>query len=277
MRLGPSYDGPPMLVIEGADDDQLEPLTRQRRRLQSLLRELTDEQWMAPSRCERWTVRDVVAHLVGVNAFWHASVRAGLAGNPTRVLGAFDPVTTPLLMVDSMQDLTAADVLTEFESTNEAFLGIVAGVTSAQWSTTAETPVGHVPLRLLAQHALWDCWIHERDIAVPLGIATTNEADEVESCLKYAAAIGATLQAGLGRATPGSFAVAASDPDVRFVVEVGNSVSICDDHESVDGSSLRGDAATLAEVLSLRAPMPPEAPAEWKQLLESLATAFAAE
>jgi len=30
-------------------------------------------------------------------------------------------------------------------------------------------------------------------------------------------------------------------------------------------------------VLSLRAPMPPEAPTEWKQLLESLATAFATE
>ena len=277
MRLGPSYDGPPILVIEGADDDQLEPLTRQRRRLQSLLRELTDEQWMAQSRCERWTVRDVVAHLVGVNAFWHASVRAGLAGTPTRVLGAFDPVTTPLLMVDSMQALTAADVLTEFESTNEAFLGIVAGLTPAQWSATVETPVGHVPLRLLAQHALWDCWIHERDVAVPLGIPTTNEADEVESCLKYAAAIGATLEAGLGQVRRGSFAVAASDPDVRFVVEVGDSVSVRELLDSSDVAWLRGHAATLTEVLSLREPMPPSAPAEWQQLLESLATAFAAE
>jgi len=275
--LGPRYDGPPILAIEGTDDDQLAPLTRQRRRMQSMLRELTDEQWMAASRCERWTVRDVVAHLVGVNAFWHASVRAGIAGTPTRVLGAFDPVTTPLLMVDSMSALTAADVLTEFQSTNDAFLDIVAGLTGAQWSTTAETPVGHVPLRLLAQHALWDCWIHERDIAVPLGIPTTNEADEVESCLKYAAAIGATLEAGLGRATPGSFAVAASDPQVMFVVEVDDSVSIRNDLESVDVPRLRGDAVTLTEVLSLRAPIPPAVPIEWKQFLEGLSTAFAAE
>jgi len=275
--LGPRYDGPPILAIEGTDDDQLAPLTRQRRRMQSMLRELTDEQWMAASRCERWTVRDVVAHLVGVNAFWHASVRAGIAGTPTRVLGAFDPVTTPLLMVDSMSALTAADVLTEFQSTNDAFLDIVAGLTGAQWSTTAETPVGHVPLRLLAQHALWDCWIHERDIAVPLGIPTTNEADEVESCLKYAAAIGATLEAGLGRATPGSFAVAASDPQVSFVVEVDDSVSIRNDLESVDVPRLRGDAVTLTEVLSLRAPIPPAVPIEWKQFLEGLSTAFAAE
>ena len=277
MRLGPSYDGPPILVIEGAADDQLEPLTRQRRRLQSMLRELTDEQWMAPSRCERWTARDVVAHLVGVNAFWQASVRAGLAGTPTRVLGAFDPVTTPLLMVESMSAMTAADVFAEFSNTNEAFLDCVAELTASQWSTTVETPVGHVPVRLLAQHALWDCWIHERDIAIPLGIPTTSEADEVESCLKYAAAIGATLEAGLGQVRRGSFAVAASDPEVCFVVDVGESVSVRDALDPLDVSCLRGDAAQLAEVLSLRAPMPPAAPPEWQQLLEGLTTAFAAE
>ena len=130
---------------------------------------------------------------------------------------------------------------------------------------------------MLAQHALWDCWIHERDIAVPLRIPTTNEADEMESCLKYAAAIGATLEAGLGRATPGSFAVAASDPDVRFVVEVDDSVSIRNDLESVDVPRLRGDAVTLTEVLSLRAPIPPAVPLEWKGFLEGLATAFATE
>ncbi|HEY4610047.1 MAG TPA: maleylpyruvate isomerase family mycothiol-dependent enzyme, partial [Ilumatobacteraceae bacterium] len=70
-------------MIEGPADDQLLPLTRQRRRLQAMLATLDDEQWMVQSRCDAWTVRDVVAHLVGVNAFWHASVKAGVAGNPT--------------------------------------------------------------------------------------------------------------------------------------------------------------------------------------------------
>jgi len=274
MKLSPPYDGEPILSIEGPDDGQLVPLTRQRRRLQSLLGELSDEQWMAPSRCERWTVRDVVAHLVGVNAFWHASVRAGLAGTPTRVLGAFDPVTTALLMVESMNAMTAADVFAEFTSTNEAFLDCVAELNGSQWSTTAETPAGHVPVRLLAQHALWDCWIHERDIAIPLGIDTPVEADEVTSCLQYAAAIGSTLAPDAANVSSTMFAVEAHDPAVEFVVEIGESVSVRNGRAAGDVPVLQGDATELAEALSLRAPMPSSAPAEWKQLLAGLSTAF---
>lgn len=98
MILAPRYDGPTILSVDGQPSDQLEPLTRQRRRMQAMLSELADDEWMTASRCAAWTVRDVVAHLVGVNAFWHASVVAGLAGSPTRILGGgFDPVTTPPL------------------------------------------------------------------------------------------------------------------------------------------------------------------------------------
>jgi len=261
-------------MIEGPADDQLLPLTRQRRRLQAMLATLDDEQWMAQSRCDAWTVRDVVAHLVGVNAFWHASVKAAVAGNPTRVLGGFDPVATPLVMVDSMNVLTSADILTEFVSTDEAFLDLVAGLTDTEWSTPAESPPGHVPVRLLAQHALWDCWTHERDITVPLGIVPAIEADEVRSCLRYAAAVGPALGLGLGLLPPATLAVEATDPDAMFVLEVGESVRVGDDHGTVDAPCLRGDAVALTEALSLRAPMPPSAPVEWVQLRDCLITAF---
>jgi len=274
MKLSPTYDGPPILSIEGADDGQLVPLTRQRRRLQSLLGGLSDDQWMANSRCARWTVRDVVAHLVGVNAFWHASVRAGLTGKPTRVLGSFDPVTTPLLMVESMNAMSCADVFTEFSSTNEAFLECVAELREPDWAATVETPAGHVPVRLLAQHALWDCWIHERDITIPLGIDTPVEADEVTSCLQYAAAIGSTLALGAGRMSPGVFAIAARDPDVAIVVEIGDSVSVRNEPAGAEVPLLRGDATMLAEALSLRVPMPSSAPPEWMRLHDVLATVF---
>jgi len=274
MKLSPTYDRAPVLSIEGADDCQLVPLTRQRRRMESMLHQLDDEQWATQSRCERWTVRDVVAHLVGVNAFWHASVRAGVAGTPTRVLGAFDPVTTPLRMVESMSAMTSAEVLAEFSKTNEAFLDCVVGLRESDWSTIAETPAGHVPVRLLAQHALWDCWIHERDIAVPLGIDTPAQADEVTSCLQYAAAIGATLAPEAVESSVGSFAIEATEPEVRLVIHVGDSVSVRNGAASAGVPVLRGDATLLTETLSLRAPMPSTAPTEWKQLREALATAF---
>src|SRR5258706_885420 len=102
MKLAPRYDGPTILHVDGTASDQLAPVTRQRRRMARMLGELTDEQWSAPSRCDRWSTRDVVAHLVGVNSFWHSSVVAGLAGAPSRVLSGFDPATTPSMMVDWM-------------------------------------------------------------------------------------------------------------------------------------------------------------------------------
>ena len=100
MKLTPRYDRPPIIEIAGAPDDQLAPVVRQRRRFEAMLADLGDDGWSAPSRCSGWTVHDVIAHLVGVNTFWEASVSAGAAGTPTRILTGFDPAATPPLMVE---------------------------------------------------------------------------------------------------------------------------------------------------------------------------------
>ena len=122
-----------------------------------MLRELTAAQSNTRSRCEGSTARDVVAHLVGVNSFWHGSITAGLAGAPTRVLGGFDPAATPPLMVEQMASITPLEVLDQFVSTSEAVLSVLAGLDEDSWCVAAESPAGHVPIRLVAQHALWDC------------------------------------------------------------------------------------------------------------------------
>jgi uncharacterized protein (TIGR03083 family) len=275
MILTPRYEGPTILSVDGQPHDQFAPLARQRRRMQTMLAALTDDEWASASRCAEWTVRDVIAHLVGVNSFWHGSIVAGLAGAPTRILGGgFDPATTPPLLVNQMSSLTLGEMLQQFVSTNEAVIGALEGLSDDGWSTMAESPAGHVPIRLLAQHALWDCWVHERDIAIPLGVPTTDEPDELRSCLQYAAAVSPALGLGLGRACAGTFGVAATDPDVRFVVDVGESVAVRDEAPGDGVPCLRGRAVALIEALSLRAPMPASTPIEWTELLDGLATAF---
>lgn len=239
-----------------------------------MLAELTDPEWVLQSRCADWTVRDVVAHVTGVNTFWHMSIVAGLAGKPTRFLRGFDPATTPSSLVDQTSSLTHREVLDQFVATNDALLGVVAGLADDGWSTLAESPAGHVSVRLLAQHALWDCWIHERDVAIPLGLTSAVEPDELRSCLQYAAAVSPVLGLGMGRACMGSFAVEAIDPSIRFVLEVGESVAVRDVAAAADVPCLRGDAVELIEGLSLRAQMPSSTPIEWSQLLGGLATAF---
>ena len=193
---------------------------------------------------------------------------------PTRVLAGFDPAATPPVMVDWMSALTPQEVLDQFASTNEALLGAVCELTDEEWSAVAESPPGHVPIRLLAQHALWDSWVHERDVAIPLGIDTAAEPDELTSCLRYAAAVSPALGIGLGHGCTGTFAVEATDPSIRFVLDVGDSISVREEVAAATVPCLRGDAVTLIEALSLRAPLPPSTPIEWSQLLGGLAKAF---
>ncbi|MEP7203046.1 MAG: maleylpyruvate isomerase family mycothiol-dependent enzyme [Ilumatobacteraceae bacterium] len=275
MILTPRYDGPTILSVDGHPADQLEPLMRQRRRMQAMLAGLTDDEWMSMSRCAEWTVRDVVAHLVGVNSFWHGSIVAGLAGTPTRILGGgFDPATTPSLMVNQMNSLTIQALLDQFVSTNEALIGVVSELTDAAWSMLAESPAGHVPIRLVAQHALWDSWVHERDVVIPLGIPTAAEQTELRSCLLYAAAVSPALGFGFGRRRAETLGVEASNPRIGFMIEVGESVSVRDVYPTSGVPCLRGEAVALIEALSLRAPMAPSAPIEWTQLIDGLAIAF---
>jgi uncharacterized protein (TIGR03083 family) len=277
MRVSPRYDGPPIISITGRPDDQLVPVVRQRRRLEAMLVELGDDDWTAASRCDGWSVQDVVAHLVGVNFFWDASVRAGLAGTPTRILAGFDPATTPAVMVDGMRELAPAETLAQFVTSNDKFLDTITQVDDAGWAALAESPAGHVPIRVVAHHALWDCWIHERDIALPLGLTPPAEPDEVGSCLRYAAAVSPALAIGSGHTLAGRFAVEATDPAMRCLLSVGDSVAVRDEIAPTGVPCLRGDAVALVEALTIRAPMPAATPPEWLGLLDGLATAFTVE
>lgn len=250
-------------------------VTRQRRRMERVLAELPPEAWASPSRCEGWSVRDVVAHLVTVNQFWESSVGAGRDGTPSTVLASFDPAAHPDLLLASLSALGAHEVLERFVASNDGFLGVVADLTEDEWSLVAESPAGHVGMDCVVDHALWDAWVHERDIVLPLRLSQEVAPDEVEATLRYVAAIGPALRAGSPGAPVGTLAVMATEPDTSFTVEVGSCVVVREG--SPPGGPvpcLRGEAVELIDALSLRAPLPADAPGEWRQLLQGLVDAF---
>ena len=179
----------------GALDPMIDGLAatvmQQRDRLAATLADLDAEQWATPSRWEGWTVHPVIIHLSSTNQFWAFSVKQGLAGEPTQFLLGFDPVASPAELVAGQQGTPPSVTLAQFVEGNQALADVLATADSnSSWEVLAEAPPGHIAIGLVAFHALWDSWVHERYILIPLGLDPVVDDAELEACLVYAAALG---------------------------------------------------------------------------------------
>ena len=103
-------------------------------------------------------------------------------------------------MVDAVPAEHPAEL--SLSSSSDDAPGLVSGLDDRRWSTIAEGPTGLVPIRLLVHHALWDSWVHERDVGLPLGLAVAEEPDEILACLRYVAGFGPAVALTLGKAKP---------------------------------------------------------------------------
>jgi len=274
MQLVPRYDGPAVVDLDDVVGDPCGPFIRQRSRLADLLAELGADEWTAPSRCEGWSVQDVIAHLVGVSRYWIFSIGEGLKGRPTRLLTSFDPVTVPAAMVEQARGTPPSETLDGFRSTNDELAAMLNPLGDAEWSALGEAPPGHVAIRVVVAHALWDSWIHERDVVLPLSREQPLEADEAALALAYAAALGPAYRVCAdpsGRT--GVLGVVAHQPDLELSVEIGELVRVRCGRDDRADATIEGRAVDLVEGLSLRGPAPAIAE-EHRWLLSGLDEAF---
>jgi len=276
VQLTPRYGGEPVIRMASLIDDPAIPLLRQRARLAARLTGLDDEQWAATSRCAGWSVQDVVAHLTTTNQFWALSVAAAVDGAPTRFLAEFDPVATPAQLVDAVRSWTPAETLDHFLASNDALAATIDGLDGESWSAAAEAPPGHVAIGVLALHALWDAWIHERDVAIPLGLPLVEEPDEIAGSLAYVAGLGPAFLALTGSTREATLELVTTDPQLHLVVELGPSVVLRRGAPAPGGEiiTLTGDAVELLEALSFRVPLTADLAADDRWVLGSLGQVF---
>jgi hypothetical protein len=175
----------------------VEPWIRHRERFAAALGSFDDERWAAPSRCDAWSNRELVCHLIDVDAYWTMSLESGRGGEAITFLRDFDPTATPLALVAAKAALSNDDVLDAFATNTAGFRKTVEALDDREWeSAVCESPIGHVPARVMLAHALWDSWLHERDALVDLGLATTPEPDELGVVAWYSLLFGGA-QGGL--------------------------------------------------------------------------------
>lgn len=264
MRLDPAYGPRPALVVDLPATSGPHPVIGQRRRLEAHLAGLSEDGWRHASRCDGWSAQDVVTHLTSTNQFWDLSVQQGLAGAPTRFLATFDPVASPAELVAERGQVPPAETLEAFAESNEALLATVEALGDADLAVTAEAPPGHLPIRHVLDHALWDAWVHERDILLPQGTPPVEDAAEVRTSLRYAAAVGRAVSQAAGTG-PGAAEITATAPDERLVVEIADEqVRVHGGAAPADARVLEGPAVELLEMLSRREVARPRPPtAEW--------------
>lgn len=245
---------------------------RQRRRFAAALESLTDEQWEQRSRCEGWSSKDVAIHVALTNAFWEMSIRSGVAGQPTEFMAAFDPVATPKHGVALSVQSTGGVVESMTTSTN-SLAACLSELSINDWTSLAESPPGHVTVSVVAHHALWDAWIHERDVLLPVGVAPVEEPDEILACLRYVAGFTPALALNAGSTETGAFDVNATDLHANFGVEIGHDVKVAAGATGAD-FVLEGSAVDLVEALSFRGPLAQDVPDEITWAFAGLGTVF---
>ena len=129
-------------------------------------------------------------------------------------------------------------------------------------------------LHALALHALWDAWIHERDIVLPLGLPPVVEADEVRASLRYVAALGPALSATRGSVRTGTLVIDGTDPEAHVVVDAGETVVVSDRDAPAGAVRVVGSSVELVEALSFRVPLTADVAEDDRWLLGDLGTVF---
>jgi uncharacterized protein (TIGR03083 family) len=147
-------------------------LHAQRSRLTALFAGFDEATWTAPTRCDRWSVHDVIRHLCDINVEWLALLRGGT------LTDGFDPRTTPAEWVAGTADRPPADTLSVFERTSRSLLAEVDALADHAATKTVDMPYGTVPWSFVVLHLFWDAWVHERDIVISRGDSHPSTAAE---------------------------------------------------------------------------------------------------
>jgi uncharacterized protein (TIGR03083 family) len=236
------------VVLDFLPVEALGALMRLRTRLMRTIDTLPLDAAEQPSRCADWRVVDVVNHLADATT-WAAQVTAAAAeGRPSAVFAGFHVRATPRQLTEAApRDLDAARA--RLHEAMAASLGQVAEVVAARDRPT-ETPLGPQPFPVAALHVLWDTWLHERDICIPLGIDAPEHEDETRLAAIYSLRLLGLCVAMAGREASAALRLhGATGITLQFDASASlTSVRI----DPTATAQLSGDAATVVDAITGR-------------------------
>src|SRR5262245_3287457 len=150
--------------------EELAALAEQHAELDGILSGLDDGGWTAPSRCDGWTVADVVLHLAQTDEMARASLAGGFAEHldgVARSWGAATDVDEGAAARVAAERGGPTRALHERWRTGAAELRALLADTDP--SRRVPWVAGDLAARTLTTTRLAECWIHTGDVATAFG------------------------------------------------------------------------------------------------------------
>jgi uncharacterized protein (TIGR03083 family) len=218
------------------DLDPFDLLDAEAERLDRHFATLRGDDWLRPSRCAGWTVRDVLAHLAGGEVYNHAcldddleSLFARLEEEAITGITDFNQRT-----VETRQDQPVADVLAEWRTANSDTRRRMRALGR---DTPLPTMAGPYPAGLQTFHYASEYATHADDVGTP------NATDPAR--LRWRAKVGRFALAE--RSSPASVK---QNGDGDYVVRAGRAQATLTPHEFVEATVGRLPDGRLDESLS---------------------------
>ncbi len=145
--------------------------------------ELSEAEWNSASLCPGWSVKDVAAHLSGIERALSGWVPSAENPPPFDQIGAY---------MAEARGRSGAELLADMNAIVQGRQAELSAMADADFEATSWTPVGVQTYGRFMAVRTFDFWVHEQDIRVPLGLeghldggAAAMSLDEVRLSLGY--------------------------------------------------------------------------------------------
>jgi len=158
-------------------------LRQEYRAIADLCDQLDPGQWEVPTSLPGWSVRDVVSHVIGAEAM--------LLGEPAPAvdLSHLSHMRNPIaeaneVWVEALRGTPGPEMIGRLEDVVGRRLALLDAMTQADFDAPSWTPVGRDETYgrfMRIRH--YDCYLHEQDVRVALGLPFRENADDLASSL----------------------------------------------------------------------------------------------
>ena len=139
--------------------------------------DFAEADWQTPTPLPGWKVRDVVAHLIGVESMLqgadtpNADIDVSTLKHVRNDIGVINE-----RWVRKLRDVSTAELLDRFRATMADRRKALSGLSNTSWHEVTATPAGPDSYGRFMRVRTFDCWMHEHDIRDGLGRpASTSE------------------------------------------------------------------------------------------------------